>query len=342
MDSSGCNMRKDIDRLIFLHGKYNPLDKRQRPSADYKRAIKIVVYSPPPNIKCGGITVIHNLTRTLQILNPDINYLIYYNNYRKHRNNFCTNYFNPFWMDDRTIVIYPEIVSGNPLKAQNVVRWILLDLGIEMPPNHYESWGTNDIVYHWEPSRLSNTKQLVNIWLNPDIKLTKPVANRNNSCYGLKKMQWIPNKLHENGITLFHNHHDKCIDHMSMPQIVQTFNNTQRFYCYDPNTFYSIMAPLCGCITILHPMYGITKENYFQSRILHHHASGFTFDYGIAYGNDQFEIEKALETVKDAPEKFAYLNSLYQQTVNSFLTDMINMINHGQIPNNTVKNIYLS
>ena len=151
-------------KIRLLHptvyaGNY-PEDAFIAPTEDYINTIKIVIYTPPLDGSCGGIDVLHNLARTINNIGyNNIKAFIYHSDNLKHQNEFCNDFFNPFWMDDRTIVIYPEKICGNPLCAKNVVRWILLDLGLELPHNYYNVWNPSDIVYHWEPSNLPNTKQ---------------------------------------------------------------------------------------------------------------------------------------------------------------------------------------
>ena len=52
-------------------------------------------------------------------------------------------------VDDNTIVIYPEVIEGNPLNAPHVIRWILAEVGINVNNNIINSWGKNDLVYYF-------------------------------------------------------------------------------------------------------------------------------------------------------------------------------------------------
>ena len=99
------------------------------------------------------------------------------------------------------------------------------------------------------------------------------------------------------------------------------------------------MSTLCGCVTVLHPVDNMTREQYFESRILCH-KDGFCYDAGIAYGNSENEINKAIHTVSEAKDQFNYLIKLYTKTVDLFIQDVKELINNKLSPKNTVENIY--
>ena len=327
--------------LMNLYRQNNKIEKTQFIVDQlYKDSIKIVVYTPPIDIKCGGIMVLHNFAKTINDFEyTNFKAYLYSYDHKTYVNDFCNNFYNPFLIDDKTIVIYPETIVGNPLGAKHVIRWILLDLGYEVPKNFYKyAWSPTDIVYHWEPSTIPNSRQLVNIWSNPSIKLTNNSKNRYKKCYAYKKNNDIPTAFHKK-ILKYHNDNDINIDKLSIEQSIEIFNQCDRFYCYDPNTFFSIMAPLCGCATVLHPLDGVSRSMYFSSRITCHKTSGFCYDAGIAYGNDPEEINKAKQTVDQAWKQYNTLCNLYRSTGSDFVQDMVNMINGKQLPN-TVQNLY--
>lgn len=85
---------------------------------------KYIIYAPEYSHRSNGIKVLYKLSEELNNRGYDA-YM-----YAPHdKNNTHFKYINP---NDITkeirkndIIIYPEIVSGNPLEFQNVVRWIL-------------------------------------------------------------------------------------------------------------------------------------------------------------------------------------------------------------------------
>lgn len=304
----------------------------------YNDKIKIIIYTPSFDENCGGICVLYNLAKTINSLkHPKIYAQVCVYDNTKITNEFCQDFLNPQQIDDNTVVIYPESILGNPLDCKNVIRWILLELGLDMPTTQYQYWGKNDLVYHWETSRQKKSKQLVNIWIDNRIKRYNYSNKRQQKCYGLKKMQWIPHNLHSK-FEFYHSNNDTKIDGKTTEEIIDIFNESSIFYCYDPNTFYTIMAPLCGCITILHPIYGISKQEYFSSRILCNNDN-YCYTAGIAYGNTPEEIYSAQKNIDEAQEQFDILNKSYQHTVSEFISDIDKLVS-GQQLKNTVSNIY--
>lgn len=328
--------------VMYLFNKYYDSNNYPEIDEDYKEKIKIVIYTPPIDYNCGGIMVLYNLAKTINDLKiPNLKALIYTYDHKIHKNNFCNNFYNPLFMDDKTIVVYPETIRYNPLGAKYCVRWILLDLGLEVDHNHYNVWDEKDLVYHWEPSNLKYSKQLVNIWLNPKIQKINKKNRSGKTCFAFKKIINLPNTLHKpETIIEKHENSSVCIDDKSIEEIIEIFNQSELFYCYDPNTFFSIMAPLCGCITVLHPIAGVDKDTYFKSRILGH-PSGFILDSGIAYDDSKEEIQRARNTLHKVKDDLIYLNKLYKNSVHSFIEDMFDLVSGDIIKSqNTVHNIY--
>jgi hypothetical protein len=314
-----------IDNDIKAMSHYHLIGKNSKNVINDK--IKIIIYTPHFNIKCGGIVILHYLA---YLINNSKNKKFYakifiYDNL-KYDNIFCNDFAKIDEVDDNTIVIYPEIIKGNPLNCKNVIRWILLGLGIEMPIDHYINWDNRDLVYHWESSNTLNKfyKQLCCPWLNPIIKKEDKIKDK--TCFLIKKAT-----LFHSNINYMHPTDSINIDNLNLKEIINIFNESTYFYCYDLNTAYSIFAPICNCVTILYPSTTITKDEYFKNRIFF--KNNEVYDYGISYGNNTEDIQKANETVKFAEDKFRELFSLYDDDIESFLSDIENN-------NNTVYNYY--
>jgi hypothetical protein len=73
-------------------------------------------------------------------------------------------------------------------------------------------------------------------------------------------------------------------------ELLKLFNTHKTFITYDNNTFHSTQAALCGAISIVIPD-GRLNEEYWRNSTKR--------KYGIAYGNNEEQINFALNTVDD-------------------------------------------
>jgi hypothetical protein len=288
--------------------------------------IKVVIYTPPLDINCGGIICMHYLAKLLNDNNILVKLFVY--NGITYSNIFCNNFAHIDEIDENTIVIYPCIISGNPLGAKRVVIWMLLELGIEMPLDHWKNWGPNDLVYYWETKE--NTKQLCCPWFNPIFTNRNKNGPRNNTCYLIKKGRLI----HKN-IKHIHPPESICLDHNdNLYDLSNIFNNCKYFYCYDPNSAFSIFAAVCGCISIIYPINSVNAHEYFKNRMYNY--DGKLYNKGIVYGNDLELIKSCEREINNLDEYYQNLFNMYHKSVNKFIDDLYNWDSLL----NTTKNIY--
>ena len=94
---------------------------------------KYLIYTPSYNPQSGGIIVLHKLCHMLNNLGA---HAFLFHDKIDNVNYFNTNpeYLTPIAdlsiLNQDPIVIYPEIVIGNPLNAKHVVRWLLNRPGV--------------------------------------------------------------------------------------------------------------------------------------------------------------------------------------------------------------------
>lgn len=169
-----------------------------------------------------------------------------------------------------SIVVYAEVVRGNPLKAKNVVRWLLYKPGLLHP---YE-FGEDDMFF-----RVGEICDLPEITGGaPDLlmwKVNRTYRNenrpdRNGVCYIVRKGDHKPRipETEEPGAIR--------IDKKSHAEINEIFNRCHTFYSYDEATMYSQYAAICGCTSVVIPeLYG-SREEWVQNHELAR--------YGVAYG----------------------------------------------------------
>jgi len=297
--------------LLYYHTK----GKYEKQAINEK--INLILYIPPYDIKCGGITVVHYFAKLINEMYSDkfCAKLFMLSNI-KYKNPFCNEFAKLEDINDNSVVIYPEIIPGNPLNAKNVVRWILLELGIEMPLSHSNSWGRNDLIYHWE----THEKQLACPFFN-NIFTNKKLNKRTKTCYLIKKGRL----LHKN-IRYMHPGNSVCIDDLSLQEIRNIFNESQYFYSYDPNSAYIIYAAVCGCIPIIHKIDGVNEDDYFKSKM--YNFDNNIYNKGIVYGNNPQKIKHILDNklYENNEEYYKELFSMFvKKTIPIFLNDIKNI-----------------
>jgi hypothetical protein len=325
--------KSDYEIMLYYHNT----GKNLRHTKNNK--LKIVIYTPIFDINSGGIVVMHNLAKLINELhNPNIYAKLFIINNFRYKNIFCNDFATIEDIDDNTFVIYPEIISGNPLNAKKCMRWILLDLGIDMPLNHYEKWNKKDLIYFWETKDTTNKyfKQLSCPWFN-NIFYNKGLKfeERQKTCYLIKKGKLIHKK-----INYYHKNNDSiCLDNItSLKEKCEIFNTCKYFYCYDPNSMYVIYAILCGCIPIIYPIEGMTKEDYMKNRI--YNCGNNLIDIGFSYGNSESEINNSIQKNKKSSVLVNKIFDFYKNQVNIFCDEIYNNIFNNIELDNTIKNYY--
>lgn len=274
---------------------------------------KFVIYSPGLDLKSGGIIILHNLAKDLNDLGQKAMLLPL--NGSQYENIFCNQFATLEDIDDSTVVIYPEIVEGNPLKAKCVVRWMLCDLGVWVNSDIYKTWGANDLIFHYATFNKRYDERLVDIlyslWIDPRVQNKN--LPRSGSCYLYKKAFSFHKKIY-----FKHPMDAVMIDTCSFEEIIEIFNTKEYFYCYDPYTYYDVIAALCGCIPIVYPIEDVTKSDWVKSRISHlsplENSNNIS---GIAYGPG--EISYAQSTQVNVRREQQALIEYGKSTVSNFI-----------------------
>lgn len=279
-----------------------------------KKKIKFRIFTPEFNTNCGGITVLYVLARELNILGFESKIITFSGSCPI--NIIYNNYTNKDDVND-CIIIYPEIVRGNPLKVKKIIRWMLCDLGKNCDINIYKSWNKTDIIYYYSSytSAKNNIKYLNCVHIYEKYK-NYNLNNRNNSCYEYRKAH----KFHKNIVSL-HNKNDINLDKNN---IVNIFNNSKYYYCYDPYTYNMVLAGLCGCIPIIYPIAGMSKKEWTDSLYCKDYLKSLNKDfmYGIAYGIE--DLKYAQETIHLLPDEQYNIKNFINLSVKKMCDDIMN------------------
>lgn len=187
----------------------------------------------------------------------------------------------PFFSKKNTIVVYPERIYGNFLKAKNVVRWLLY---YNPYKGDSKAYGKNDLVIAYRDifnDQLLNPEYNIVQCTHFDKKLYRRYnfGERHGNCYIIRK-----------GISRrdLPKHFDgPIVDNLSEEEKVKVFNESKYCYSYDLQTFYSSIAAFCGCISInvLEP--GKVATDYYSKNDKW---------YGVAIGNTPEAIQRSIDT----------------------------------------------
>lgn len=275
--------------------------------------MKFIIYSHRYDINSGGLIVLHFLCHLLNNLGYEAylwpSYRPIFNSkrpikslgqfvkyYRKELHRSFTvnkNWNTPVAKNrqvlDNAIVVYSEIVDGNPLNVKNVVRWLLHTPGFH---NKKVKFSPNEMIFGFgekfstQEFQINKDNLLTIFYIMTDIYKQTNFNDRVGSCHMIRKGK-DKEFVHEKDSLL--------VDGMSHEELSEIFNQKKYFISYDPYTYYSIYASLCGCISIIIPDNGVKKEQWHPK---------VEDTYGLAYGLDDIEYaEKTKRLMLEYIEK---------------------------------------
>lgn len=166
------------------------------------------------------------------------------------------------------VVIYPEIVAGNPIRAGKVVRWFLHRPGHHTGKVDYSS---NEIYFFYQDAfndpnlNPHSDNRLTVTYHHPAYKDHK--HDRNGTCVLIRKGHDRLKEVSLRG--------DVIIDGMAHEDVAKTFNDFEFLQSLDPYSMYSVFAAMCGCTPVIEPTPGVSKEEWFPRE---------RDRYGLAYG----------------------------------------------------------
>lgn len=214
----------------------------------------------------------------------------------------CKRRIYPF-VKENEIVIYPERVYGNFTRAKKVVRWFLYH-------NRYDSgaYGNEDLFVTYRDvfndSVLNpDNKQLYIAYYNLDTYRRYNFGERHGSCYVLRK-----GKDREDLPQYFDG---PIIDELPEDEKVRIFNESEFCVSYDTQTAYSSLAALCGCVSIVVPEKGKSRDDYRKNEI----------SYGEAFGFSDEEINYAVNTRDKLNEIYQLRNLANKHEVENFVKE---------------------
>ncbi len=206
----------------------------------------ILIYPHNPfNLADGGTTVQYYLAQILKELGENVKI---YNSNGKTDNDIFNDYIDSISIKEleNTVVIYCEGIRGNPLNAPYVVRWMLSELGKNVPKEILNSWNNNELVYYFNPEEkfYKNKEKIGNIYkvlymnyINP--KLKNLHQERDGVCFTIRK------SYYHNNVNCFHPPESfQIMRYHTQDDYLEIFNKYKYFISYDRLTFLIIIYDL--------------------------------------------------------------------------------------------------
>lgn len=287
-----------------------------------KHQLNFVIFALPFQFNIGGVVALYNLARIID--ECGFSCKIFDEKRLNLPNSIFEKYATESDVNDSTVVVYPEIVFGNPLKAKYVVRWLLCELGIHCPADIYTTWEKDDFIYHYSTYNTQKNVKDYNIicplYTSPALK--NYGKSRDGYCHIIRK----GHKFHK-PLTYIHPSDSLFLDdNLSQEILIEIFNRKEYLISYDPYSYVCVMAALCGCIPIIVPMTGTTKEQWLKSlstSVILEQYGEYELK-GIAYGIE--EIEYARNTLEGVKYQQEISIQYGEESVHRFINNMISIV----------------
>ena len=278
------------------------------------KKINFIVWCPMAYTESsGGILALHKLCHNLAVMG-ERSFITTSGKNADYQGEQITTDIAMNFDKESSIVIYPEIVRGNPLNAKYIMRWLL-----NTPDVIAYSFGEGDrkcnVYYKFAESFNEGNVigdfggELRALELHLE-KFKNFGKERNGSCFIIKKGEnknWHP----KGAIQI-----DEYEQLGGNAYLSNIFNSSKVFISYDNACFLSVQAALCGCLSIVAPD--------GQMSAIEWHEKYPYFKYGIAYGLD--DIGYALATMHFVKDNLQRLEQITLNQTKEFISRAYSLI----------------
>jgi hypothetical protein len=202
------------------------------------------------------------------------------------------------------IVVYPEIVSGNPLRAECVVRYALNFPGLLGGDKQFDA---KEMVFAFSQRIADSIERVQGILCMPVIDTSvfhseAPEAPRTGSCFYARKFRMsgrTPFGLPADSVEIL----NYTPDAQTPEQIARLFRRCEKFYTFE-DTALVLEAGLCGCPTV------IMRSDYFDAPL----ALAEFGAAGLALDDTAEQFERARQSVGEVARRYnASLEQFWRQ-----------------------------
>lgn len=270
--------------------------------------ITFIVYCPMAwTESSGGIIALHKLAHNIASLGEECLITTSQKNPKYKGAQVSEDAARKIAEQGNAIVIYPEVVKGNPLKSKYIMRWLLNTPGVisfcidakDYSKGHeYDA----DMYYKFAPafkapdeSKVKGELRAMELFL--DVFYDRV---RERSC-----MAHIVRKGHNKPQTA-HDYLSLSLDDYEAQggneYLAHVFSGKQVFVSYDHACFLSVQAALCGCLSIVIPDPKMSSKEWYDKFPY--------FQYGVAYG-----MENISSAIDSRPFMIEHLLKLESETI---------------------------
>lgn len=277
---------------------------------DQNSRLKYLIWSPEFSHQSGGITALHKLAESIAKKGIEC-YITTHGTVFGSLAKPIAGIHNFEYDRSTTMVIYPEVIIGNPLNATHVTRWLLNTPGVCGGDGIYSK---NDLVYTYSDYYYSPVDKRIDgkLWIF-DFKTNifyNENRNRSGQCFIVKKGRGKPLDKHRaDAISIENFPGDEALR--------EIFNKCEYFICYDDACFHTVQAAMCGCTPIIIPRHDMDFNEYMDKNEM--------FRYGIAYGFDT--IDHARNTQPQIMEHIKSLEDKSNKQLEKYIEHCLNHMN---------------
>lgn len=213
--------------------------------------MRFVIYSQEYGDTSAGVRALNRLCHWLNVLGHDASLS---NCYRVHPEWECKRWDGT--MTPETIVIYPEVVHGNPYGAERCVRWALYHpglLGHKRQPFGPIKYGPNDRCYYYSEIFEESTKavafdgeaeRLYVSYFEPHVLYPWDGERTQDGFWVGRGVDTIAKNP---SVIPCASMYEFWPVFRTRTDLAKMLRRTRRFYCFDPLSSFPAEAMLCGC-----------------------------------------------------------------------------------------------
>lgn len=249
-----------------------------------------VIYAPPYSPLSAGIKALHMLCDALNAADETADIRL-------------MTMGNPKPVLDDVVVIYPEIVVGNPLNARHVVRWLLYYAGRY---RGNKTFPTTDLVFGYTSviAKDYGTNTVLFLPTVDETVFTTPPEGtvRKGELFYAHKYRTF---FRGDQALLPKNMTEITNPGQSREEVIHLLQTSEVFYAYE-DTALIIEAVLCGC-----PVVCVPNEHFRES------CGICDFSSGIAWGIEEYN--EAKRTLPDARKDYMALKERFKVQLREFI-----------------------